>query len=167
MKKYLKGSLILLFAICAVFLGGDYLFRPVAVKTEPPKEEEREAKKYLPYDMDLSEYITLGDLTAVQAEFDDPSLCEESEIDEAIFQILLTQANFEEVPATQKAELYNRVTVNLAVMQNGEVLADYSRIDYQVVIGLETENGEDLALSQALLGAVVGESRSVEYTFPR
>ena len=168
MKKSLKVSLIAVLVLAGILLGGD---RVPGVKTAPEKKEpvatvDRVAKPYVPYDFDLTEYLTLGDISAVQAEFDDPTVCAESEIDAAVFQVLLSQANFEEVPATQKAELYNRVTINLAVLQNGEVLAEYSKVDYKVVIGLETGDEMDYALSEVLLGAAAGESRTAAYTYP-
>lgn len=166
--RYFRTSFAALFLIFSMILGGDAPLRGVLLKEAKPAPSPtvETEQKQRPYDYDLSEYMTMGDITAVQAEFDDPAVCTEKEVDAAVFQILLSQADFEEKPLNQKAELYNRVTVDLAVMQNQTVLAEYSRIDYTVVIGLETENGEDPILGEALLGATVGESRSAAYTYP-
>lgn len=166
--RYFRTSFAALFLIFSMILGGDAPFRGVLLKEAKPAPSPtvETEQKQSPYDYDLSEYMTMGDITAVQAEFDDPAVCTEKEVDAAVFQVLLSQADFEEKPLNQKAELYNRVTVDLAVMQNQTVLSEYSRIDYTVVIGLETENGEDPVLGEALLGATVGESRSAAYTYP-
>ncbi len=162
--RYLKGTLLLLLIVTSVLLGGDALFFPSPAKTPMNSAETEESTA--PYDFDLTEYITMGDISAVQAEFDDPEVCTEKEVDAAVFQILLRNANFEEKDPRQKAERYNRVTVDLAILQNGTALSEYGQADYQVVIGLSTENGIDTVLGEALMGCAVGECRTANYTFP-
>lgn len=161
--RYLKGTLALLLILTCVLLGGASVFMRSSRGTETGTDLKEETA---PYDFDLSEYITMGDISAVQAEFDDPAVCTEKEVDAAVFQILLRNADFEEKDPRQKAERYNRVTVDLAVLQNGEVLGEYSQADYELVIGLNTENGLDTVLGEALMGALPGECRTAEYTFP-
>jgi hypothetical protein len=57
------------------------------VATPPPAPE---TEKEVPwYDYDLSEYVTLGDLTAVSASYPEVGVCTEKEIDSAVFQLLL------------------------------------------------------------------------------
>ncbi len=162
--RYLKGVLALLLIVTCVLLGGDALLLTpegsAPVKTEEPEESP------IPYDFDLAEYITMGDISSVQAEFDDPGVCTDKEVDAAVFQILLRNADFEEKDPRQKAERYNRVTVDLALLQNGAALDDYSQADYRVVIGLSTDDGLDTVLGEALMGAAVGECRTADYTFP-
>lgn len=165
--RYLRSALAFLFLFACIFCGGGEILPPVPEKPKEPQSVPEAEKNTEPYDYDLTEYITMGDITAVQAKFDDPSVCAEKEVDAAIFQILLSQAEFEEKAVGQRAERYNKVTVDLTVMQNGEVLADYGRTDYDVVIGLETEHGENTALGEALMGSAVGETRTAEYTYPQ
>ncbi len=125
-----------------------------------PVEEEKEEM----YDYDLSQYITLGDIFAVEASFEDPITVTEKELDAAIFQILLSFADFSE--KSGPLERYNRATVDFYILQNGEVLTDYTQTDYGIVIGLQTDNAVETVLGEELIGAVVGEERSVEYTYP-
>ncbi|MBQ3074899.1 MAG: hypothetical protein IJC26_02425 [Clostridia bacterium] len=165
--RYLKAAIVLLFLLVSVILGGDERLRPTVAEPEPPISAAPEAEENAePYDYDLSEYLTMGDISAVQADFDDPAVCTEKEVDAAVFQILLRNADFEEKNPKQRAERYNRVTVDLAVMQNGAVLPEYSQADYEIVIGLSTENGEDTVLGETLVGCVLGEVRTVDYTYP-
>lgn len=162
--RILRAVLALLVLLGSIALGGDGLAQPVL---DPPPEESKEtAEGTKPYDFDLSEYLTMGDITAVQAVFDDPTVCTEKEVDAAVFQILLRNATFEEKPFNQRAERYNRVTADLTVMQNGAELADYSQTDVQIVIGLSTDDGTHTVLGEALMGSAVGEVRTANYTYP-
>ena len=162
--RFLKGALALLLIGTCVLFGSDGLLLP-SPEGEPEKSVEQEVVS-APYEFDLSEYITMGDISAVQAEFDDPDVCTEKEVDAAVFQILLRNAEFEEKAPRQKAERYNRVTMDLSVLQNGAALPEYSHTDYQVVIGLSTEDGMDTVLGEALMGSSVGENRTADYVFP-
>ncbi len=161
--RYLKGVLALLLIGTCVLLGGDAVLPSLV---QAPGKTEGTEEISAPYDFDLTEYITMGDIFSVQAEFDDPGVCTEKEVDAAVFQILLRSADFEEKDPRQKAERYNRVTVDLAVLQNGEAIPEYGQADYRVVIGLSTEDGLDTVLGEALMGSAVGECRTADYTFP-
>lgn len=163
--RIFKATVLLLLVFVGVFLSGDALNLPAATDSVPSDSAESE-KEIGPYEFDLSEYLTMGDITAVQAEFDDPSVCTDKEVDAAVFQILLRNADFEEKMPNQRAERYNRVTVDLAVMQNGAVLAEYSEADFQIIIGLSTDNGANTVLGEALMGAAAGEVRTADYTYP-
>ncbi len=132
--------------------------------TEKEKDQENESAEL--YDYDLSEYLTLGEVSPVKAEFDDPSVCTEEEVDKAVFQILLKNASFEEKGESGKAELYNRVTVDFSVLQNGKELEDRTKNDYEIVIGLQTDSEEDLVIGGALVGAEVGEQRKATHRYP-
>ncbi len=162
--RVLKTVLALLIVFTCVLAGGDGVFHPqrLVLDLAPSATEE----EYKPYDFDLAEYVTMGDITAVQADFDDPSVCTEKEVDAAVFQILLRNANFEEKPLNQRAERYNRVTVDLTLSQNGAVLSDYSQTDAQIIIGLSTDDGRNTVLGEALMGSAVGEVRTADYTYP-
>lgn len=162
--RYLKGILALLLIATCVLSGGDARLVTPPSEEAPKTAESEEA--LIPYDFDLSEYITMGDISAVEAEFDDPGVCTEKEVDAAVFQILLRNAEFEVKASNQRAERYNRVTVDLAVLQNGTALPEYGQEDYEVVIGLSTEDGLDTVLGEALMNSAVGENRTADYTFP-
>lgn len=140
------------------------LFFAASHKVELPKPETPVEVKEKMYDYDLSGYITLGDITAVEAVFEDPITVTDQEIDAAIFQILLSFADFTETK--EPAERYNKVTVDFSVLQNGEVLSDYSQTDYGIVIGQKTENAVEIVLGEELIGTVAGDEVSVEYTYP-
>jgi len=120
-----------------------------------------EEKKY-PYD--LKEYITLPSPLGIKADFDPVLSCEEEEIDQAIFQILLGSATFEGENAV--VGFSDRVTVDYTVLLQGEVLEGEGGKDEKVVVGLDTGNGIHKALSDILQGKSVGSDCYVEYTYP-
>lgn len=133
-------------------------------KKNPKKNTKEESKE--PYDYDLSEYLTMGEISPVKANFDDPEECSEEDVDDAVFQILLNYATFTEKKEGAKAELYNRVTIDLEVLQNGKAIPELSQKDYQIVIGQHTGSEEDLVLGGALVGSGVGDQRKKDYTYP-
>ncbi len=152
--RWTIGSILLLLT---VFLSASE--KPVPVL--PPMEEEKEE---IFYDYDLSQYITLGDISAVEASFEDPALCTDKEIDDAIFQILLSAATFSEKDG--KAERYNKVLFDFSIEQNGTVLSDYSQSDYEVVIGMEKNNAIETVLGEEMMGTFPGQVESIPYTYP-
>ncbi len=159
--RYFKMTLALLVVFACVMLGADQLVSKAPIPSDSAEPDETQAYQY-----DFSEYLTMGDITAVQAEFDDPTVCTDKEVDAAVFQILLKNAKFEEKNPKQRAERYNRVTVDLAVLQNGQALSDYSQINYEIVIGLSTDDGRNTVLGEALMGSAVGEVCTADYTYP-
>lgn len=156
--KILRISLAALFCLLFVLC-------PASVKKaehEPLKEGDD--AEWIPYDYDLSEYVLLGDLSAVEAEFEDPAVCTEAEVDAAVFQILLRHASFEE--KNGPAERYNKVRFDFSLVLDENVLEEYSQSDYDLVIGMETGNPMETLLGETLMGARPGETRSVEYRYP-
>ncbi len=160
MMKILKRILAGAFCVLFVFLSGS-ASRHQKIKTKPEKEDQKEE---IPYDYDLSEYLLLGDIFSIQAAFEDPSVCTDKEVDAAVFQILLRHATFEEKSGA--AERYNKVRIDFSIMWNGKTMEDYSKSDYELVIGMETDNPMETLLGETLMGARVGETRSVEYRYP-
>ncbi len=116
------------------------------------------------YDYDLAEYIDLGNYQPVSASFADPSLCTDEEVDHALFQVMLTYALFEEKEGT--AELYNRIEVVYDLYYEGKAMEDYHEEDYEIVIGGEGAGELDYLLGKEFIGASVGDTKQVEYTFP-
>ena len=140
-------------------------FLAASQKIQMPKMPEPEAEeKEEMYGYDLSQYITLGDITAVKANFEDPITVTDQELDAAIFQILLSFADFTE--KSEPAQRYNKVTVDYVIEQNGQVLEDQGQTDYEIVIGLKTEDPIKMVLGEEMIGRVVGEEVKAEYTFP-
>lgn len=141
-------------------------------KTEQSEKNESEQEKSTaeesgePYGYDLTEYLTMGDVSPVKAKFDDPEVCTDKEVDAAVFQILLKNATFTEKKEGAKAEVYNRVTVDYQVLQNGKVLEQYGLKDHEIIIGLQNGSEEDLVIGGALVGARVGDVRKKNYTYP-
>ncbi len=118
-----------------------------------------------PYDYDLSEYIRMPDYTAVQAEYDDPNVCTEEEIDDAIFQVMLTYAIFTEEEG-RKAEPYDKVDLSYYCYLDGQVVEDLTEADTAIVIGQKTGDALKETIGDALIGAAANETVFTEYTFP-
>jgi len=100
----------------------------------------------------------------VQAKFDDPEVCEEKEIDEALFQVMLAGASFEE--KTGKAERYDKVKISFTMELEGVLQEKYSREEYEIVIGLDAQEDLEYRMGEKLIGAKTGEIRSMLYTYP-
>ncbi len=123
-----------------------------------------EAEKVERYPYDLSEYVTLPDPYGVTAKFADPELCTEEEMNEAILQIRLRLATFGEAIAL--VEEYSKVVLDYTVILQGRELGEKSAQGTSLVVGLETENGLENTLAEALLGFGAGNQCYVEYTYP-
>lgn len=133
--------------------------------TLPPKETETVTVEEMTwYDYDLSEYMTMGDPMGVQAKFDDPAVCEEKEIDEALFQVMLSGASFTEKQG--KAERYDKVKISFTMELDGVLQEKYSREEYDIVIGLDAQEDMEYRMGEKLIGAKAGETRSMLYTYP-
>ncbi len=116
------------------------------------------------YDYDLSKYVEFGDYMGVRAAFDPPGVCSEEEIDDVVFQVLLTKAQF--TPTDEPAALYDKVKIDVSMFMDGKYLEDLSQTGLDLILGLET-NGDLLrALARVLEGAAAGDIRETEYTFP-
>jgi len=124
--------------------------------------EETPAKRY---DYDLDEYVTVPDPKAVKAVFSDPSVCSDEEIDEAIFQIMLSHASFAKKDGGA-VEQYNKVKLSFSMEMDGEILEEYSKEDHEIIVGYDGSSAVESALGTALLGKTVGEEASAEYTYP-
>lgn len=122
-------------------------------------EKERE---WYPYD--LSEYISLEDWHGVKAEYDDPTMCTEEEIDESVLQVMLTYADFQ--PKEGAAEKYDMVEFDYYVYFGDEFLDDSSNSGYQLVIGQAGMSDMDYTMCQALIGCAAGDSAATDYTYP-
>lgn len=156
--RYLKTALLVFFAILFFFLPGE------GILLRKMQEEKKEtAKEPIPYDFDPSLYISLGDVSSIRASFEDPTVCTEKEIDQAVFRILLEKATFTET--NRPAARYYKVKIDFSIEKKGEVLSSYSQTDYELIIGIERENEVEFLLGENLMGAVVGEERRVDYTY--
>ncbi len=118
------------------------------------------------YDYDLSEYVELGELDPVHASFADPKVCTEEEIDDAVFQILLTYADFAE-KEVQTVEEYDKVVVDYSILHDGKELEEYSQSEYSIIVGYDGTGDVDAALAKEMMGKTVGDSCQATYTFPK
>ena len=116
------------------------------------------------YDYDLSEYVELKEWKNVKATYRETGVCTEEEIDEILFQVMLTYADFEKKEG--KAELYDQVLCDYKIFYEGTELEEYTQSSYAIVLGSDNNGDIDRMLSVKLLGAEVGAEASVEYTFP-
>ena len=156
---------IILFLVCVSFL----LFSFVSCDKEKPQTTEPVSTEteddFRPvYDFDLSEYIKMGDYMGVEAKYEDESSCTEEEIDDAVFQITLSHAQFSEKEGT--AELYNKVKFDFSLYLGEEELEDYAQNGYELVIGAKTNGDIEMLLGAQILGARAGDERSISYTYP-
>ncbi len=126
------------------------------------KEKNVSSKRY---DYDLDEYVTVPDPKAVKAVFADPTVCTDAEIDEAIFQIMLSNAAFTE-KENGKVEKYNKVQISFSMEIDGKELTEFSQDNKEMIIGYEGNSDTDAALAKALVGKAVGEKAEAEYTYP-
>jgi len=117
------------------------------------------------YDYDLSEYIKMGDTVGVRAKYKDDTTCTEEEIDEAIVQVMLSHAAFSLKEGS--AELYNKIKIDFTLFLGEEELTDYAQSGYELVIGDRTGGDIEQLLGAQMIGAAVGEERSVAYTYPK
>lgn len=152
--RILKSAVSFVLLFSCLFLGGTQS----ALSLKGTKEEK------IPYDFDLSSYISLGDLDQLTAEYQDPTLCTQEEIDEAVFRILLQNATFTESDVV--AQRYYKVKIDFSIEKEGEILSEYSQADYELIIGFSEENEVEELLGQALIGATAGEEKRLNYTYP-
>lgn len=150
MKKSLSLILALLF------------FLPLLSCGQSGTGTVEEARGWYPYD--LSQYVELIDWHGVEAEFDDPDVCTEEEIDEAILQVMLTYAAFEEKEGP--AELYDAVLCDVYVYFGEELLEDQSMEDHEIILGQSSLDDMDRALAEQLIGCVPEDLCYAEYTYP-
>ena len=124
------------------------------------------AKEEGRYNYDLSEYISLGQYQPISVYFEDPSVATEEEIDDALFQVMLSYADFKEKEADAVAERYNSLEMVYDLYYNGEAMEDYHEEEYSIVIGSDNLGDLDYLLGEAFIGAKVGDTKKIEYTFP-
>ncbi len=129
-------------------------------KTEniAPTQEER-------YLYDLSEYVTLPDPYGVVATFDDPGVCTEKELEEAILQIRLRLATYSEQIAL--VEEYSKVSVDYTVLLRGREIPEEGARGAELIVGMESEDGLENTLAKSLVGFGTGNQCYAEYTFPK
>lgn len=124
--------------------------------------KEKEIKRY---DYDLSEYVTLDNWDHVKANFSPPGVCTEEEIDQAVFQILLTYGE-EEEKENGTVEMYDRVTLRYRIYYKGEEMSEQSQDEYEIIIGYNGNGDIDNLLAKEMIGKKVGDICRVSYTFP-
>ena len=103
-----------------------------------------------PYDYDLSEYIDLGNWQAVEAVYDDETVCTEEEIDDALFQVCLTWADFTPVEG-RRVQQYDQVTVDYYCFIEGEPDDSLTQTGYDIICGLKNGSLFDEAIGEALV----------------
>lgn len=167
MKRVLSLILILVLSLPPVLLfGGDALYAPPEKEPAPETTEEKEEEPVVidSYPYDLSAYVTLPSPYGVIASFDEPGSCSQEEVQEAVDQIRLALATFEEKEGA--VERFDKVTLSLQVMLGGQEDASLSEPETEIIVGQDGIDGKKAALAQVLLGAAVGELRWTDYTFP-
>ncbi len=153
-KELLLWLLVLLLIAGAVF--GLYFFLSRGDDKEPSNE--------LNYDYDLSQYIRLGPYTSLSARFEDTESVDDKTLEEAVFQLRLTYADF--VDQTDTVEKNCRVTVTLSLYEDGALLEEYPEEGYTFIVGLESNAAIDGALDRVIEGAALGDTVRSAYQFP-
>jgi len=116
------------------------------------------------YNYDLTEYVVLGDYMGVRASFEPADEVSEEEIDEALLQLRLEDGDF--TAAEKAVEKHDRVTLDFTLSLDGAVLENYSHTDFEVIVGLETNNEVTRAVEGAVLGLAAGQTGETDYTYP-
>jgi len=122
------------------------------------------SQKWYEYE-DLSEYIQIGVYRNVPAEFSDPGVCTEKEMEDAIFQVMLSYADFTK-EKEGAAEWYNLVLVNYDVYHQGSLVEDEAAENHEIILGMKTNSDMETLLSQALIGKNKGDTVKIDYTYP-
>ena len=135
------------------------------VSTQPLTEEETE--NYPDYEFDLTPYVRLPDHSALPAYFEDPTVCTDEEVEEWIFQVMLTYATFVPESEDRPIELYDRVSIAYYGYVDGEVVDDLVDTDTAVVVGQKSDTILQVVLGDAILGARVGDTVETDYTYPK
>lgn len=117
------------------------------------------------YDYDLSEYIKIPDYMGFKAAFDDPNVCTDDEVAEAVFQVMLTYSDFNDA-GEDPAERYDMAVVSYVPFIEEEAMEDSAQTDYQIVIGLSSNSEIDALIAENLIGKKKGDTVYVEYTYP-
>jgi FKBP-type peptidyl-prolyl cis-trans isomerase (trigger factor) len=118
------------------------------------------------YDYDLSEYVELKEYKKIKAEFEDPTVCTEEEVDKALFEVMLTYADFTDKGEEGRVELYNQVKMEYSVLCDGSVVADSGDEEFTAIVGISGYEEPIRLLLEAMIGGKVGEYFEVEYTYP-
>jgi len=158
--------------VLAAFLGLWVLFLTACgtaptVQTTQEKPTSSQDTEEIPeekYRYDLSEYVRSADPLKISAVFEDPTVCTDEEWEEAVFQVLLSNASFTE--KTGAAEQYNKVEFDFTLSYEGELQEGYSQKGFSLILGDASNPDLEALLAEALLGALPGEERSVDYTYP-
>jgi len=134
----------------------------VSTATEGEGTETEEYKEKYPYD--LTQYVTMGLPEEISASFGDPDVCTDEELEAAVFQVLLSNASFKEKAGA--AEQYNKVQFDFSLTYEGTVQEEYTQSGFYLILGNPANPELETLLSEALIGTVVGDERSVNYTYP-
>lgn len=169
------ASILLLVLLMGVFLlpfGGSQSeaeLPPLPAKEEalfPPataaQKETFDWQEGYPYD--LAAYVTLPSPVGVQAKYAETGECTPEELWAAIDQIRLPFASFEEKAGP--VERFDRVTVSYQLVLEGQILEEQTQAALEIVVGQEGIPGELAALGEALKGAMPGQLRWADYTYP-
>lgn len=118
------------------------------------------------YDYDLSEYVELKEYKKIKAEFEDPTVCTEEEVEKAVFEVMLTYADFTEKGEEGTVERYNQVKMDYSLISEGTVLQDSGEEDFTAIVGLSGYEEPIRLLLEKMIGGKKNEYFEVEYTYP-
>ena len=116
------------------------------------------------YPYDLSEYVEVMDWDGVAADYADPDVCTEEEIDDAVFQVMLTYATYDQKEGA--AALYDLVLCDSYVYFGTELLDDLTQMDHEIVLGQKPMDDVDYVISQEMTGCGPGDVCCATYTYP-
>ncbi len=117
------------------------------------------------YDYDLAEYVDLKEYKKIQAKFDDPTVCTDKEVEDALFEVMLSYAEFTE-KENGVVEMYNRVDMEYSMICDGTVMKDSGEEGLSVIVGFSGYEESTALLAKEMLGGKVGEYYEIEYTCP-
>lgn len=118
------------------------------------------------YDYDLSEYVELAQCEKIKAEFEDPTVCTDEEVEKALFEVMLTYADFTEKGEDGVVELYNQVKMDYSLISEGTVLKDSGEEEFTAIVGLSGYEEPIRLLLEEMIGGKKNEYFEIEYTYP-
>ena len=165
MKRLLALFFVLAFFLLTACSGASLPQTAPAGTAAATEDFYYDLPRYPTYPEDLSPYLSFPESLVVRAKFDDPSVCTDEEVEDAVFQLMLGYATFN-LEIDRKAELYDRVGMEVIASIDGEIEEDLSEPSKTVVIGKADNSLLDTVLGDAVLGKKAGEEATVEYTYP-
>lgn len=169
MKKFIAVALFIA-AIAALTACGSSKGdkKSAEATTEAYVEEE-----VTPVDLKSSEYVDLGDYKGLTVEVEKVKVTDK-DVDDEINALLEGYVDYKPIDGRDVVEKGDYVNISYTTKINGKKDDTYSSEDYDVKVGegdldetLGYGLGDDFKIEEKVIGSKLGDTVSVEYTFPK